>query len=335
MRQAAPSIGLIAVLTAFSYWASQSIGGSAMIYALVLGFAAQACFASLRSAAGTSFCASTLLRLGVGLLGAGITVAQVADLGVATIALAVAGVVVTICAGMICARLLGLSRNLGLLLGGAVAICGASAALAIAAVLPKSRQCESETLLAVIGVTALSTLAMIAYPLISAALGMDDVAAGIFFGAAIHDIAQVVGAGYMVSDTAGETATIVKLLRVACLVPVVALIGLYVARTDDAHSVPGSGKAQAIIPWFLIMFMALSLLVSTGFLPYAMQSGLSTLARVLLTAAIVALGMKASLGGLISVGARPVLVLLLATVVLAVFALGVLLGAPGLFGTSV
>ena len=327
---ALPITTLVAALTALAFWAGATLGGPVMLYALVLGFAAQLARRDIGVLPGADFCAKTVLRFGVGMLGAGITVGQLADLGFATVALAVSGLALTIGLGVLGARMLGLSRNLGLLLGGAVAICGASAALAIASVLPRSKTSECETLLAVVGVTALSTLAMIAYPLLTTALGMDEVAAGIFFGAAIHDVAQVVGAGYLVSDTAGETATIVKLLRVACLVPVVALIGLYISRQSDGAGV--AGVKATIVPWFLIMFVALSVAASIGLLPVATQNALSQLARILLTAAIVALGMKTSLSGLVSVGPKPVAVLVFATVGLAIFALGLLVAMPQAFG---
>ena len=107
-----------------------------------------------------------------------------------------------------------------------MAICGASAALAIAAVLPRREDSDRNTMVTIIGVAALSTVAMILYPLVAQALGMDERTAGVFLGASIHDVAQVVGAGFMISPDAAETATIVKLTRVVCLAPAVAVLAL-------------------------------------------------------------------------------------------------------------
>ena len=114
----------------------------------------------------------------------------------------------------------------------------------------------------VIAVTALSTIAMIVYPIIGAALGLSDHAMGVFFGATIHDVAQVVGAGYSVSEEAGATATFVKLLRVALLVPVVIVLSLCFARHPGASQ---GGKLP--IPFFVLGFAALVLIGSTNIIP--------------------------------------------------------------------
>ena len=114
---------------------------------------------------------------------------------------------------MLLARRLGLKPLFGVLSGGAVAICGASAALAIASVLPRNDTRERDTILTVVSVTALSTLAMILYPVFATSIGLDHKQAGIFIGGTIHDVAQVVGAGYTISNETGDIATYVKLLQ--------------------------------------------------------------------------------------------------------------------------
>ena len=142
----------------------------------------------------------------------------------------IVGVATTIVVGFLLARRLGLSPMFGVLSGGAVAICGASAALAIASVLPPSDTRERDTILTVVSVTALSTLAMILYPVFATSIGLDHKQAGIFIGGTIHDVAQVVGAGYSISNETGDIATYVKLLRVAMLLPAVFAISFLIAR---------------------------------------------------------------------------------------------------------
>src|SRR4029078_6759814 len=117
--------------------------------------------------------------------------------------------------------LVGVRAGFGRWSGGAVAICGASAALALAAALPNHPLKERATLFTVVGVSALSTLAMILYPMLTQAFGLDARTAGVFLGANIHHLAQVVGAGYSLSRESGDVATFVKLMRVAMLVPVI------------------------------------------------------------------------------------------------------------------
>ncbi len=317
LRINAAGVVLAVALALIALGINLTWGGPAMVYALVLGFVSRRVVPAEQVNAGINFSAKPLLRLGVGLLGAGITFQQVSALGLPVVALAGFGVASTIGLGLVCARLMGLDRELGLVLGGAVAICGTSAALAIASVLPRGTKSEANTLLAVVGVTALSTIAMVVYPLISIALGLSERAAGIFFGAAIHDVAQVVGAGYAVSDFSGETATVVKLLRVACLVPVVAAISLWTGSSKS----PGARRTGLILPWFLGFFVALSAVASFNLLPLQVMATLATTAKFLLITAIAALGYKTSAGALSQVGMKPVLVLLAATAGLALLVL--------------
>ena len=152
-----------------------------------------------------------MLRLGVALLGLKITVGEVASLGWPPIILVLAAISLTILASIAAAKWMGFDPRFGVLSGGATAICGASAAMALSAALPDHPKKEQATLFTVVGVSILSTVAMIAYPAITRLLGFDDVHAGIFFGATIHDVAQVVGAGFAVSPETGNVATIVKL----------------------------------------------------------------------------------------------------------------------------
>jgi uncharacterized integral membrane protein (TIGR00698 family) len=217
------------------------------------------------------------------------------------------------------ARALGLGSAFGTLTGGAVAICGASAALAIASILPRHPNAERDASFTVIGVTALSTLAMILYPIVVGLLALDHRDAGIFLGGTIHDVAQVVGAGYSVSPETGDTATIVKLLRVAMLLPACLAIGLAVhARgSETAHAAP-------VLPWFAVAFAALVVVNSLGWIPApAIEAG-STFSRMCLVTAIAAIGMKTSLKSLVDMGLKPVMLMVVETLVLAAIVLGVM-----------
>src|SRR6476620_7618922 len=227
--------GLLAcgVVAAASTFLSEHYGAPVMLFALLLGMAMNFLSSDGPCAAGIEFTARQVLRLGVALLGLRITVGQIAELGWQPLLIVVLSVVLTIGVSMLLARTMGFQSLFGLLSGGATAICGASAALALAAALPNHPLKERATLFTVIGVSSLSTLAMILYPTITRWAGLDDVQAGTFIGASVHDVAQVVGAGYAISSKAGDTATIVKLLRVAMLLPVILATGIFV-RTRAA-----------------------------------------------------------------------------------------------------
>jgi uncharacterized integral membrane protein (TIGR00698 family) len=267
-----------------------------------------------RCMAGIQFSAKSILRIGIALLGARITFEQLLGLGITPIAIVLAGVPATIMFGVFCGRWLGLSRSQSVLSGASVGICGASAALAVSAVLPEDKDSERNLIFTVIGVTALSTVAMILYPLVVAGLGLTDTESGIFLGATIHDVAQVVGAGYMLSNDVGDVATFTKLLRVASLVPVVVVITLLFARKGESQS----GKSSLPLPMFLIAFVVIVAINSTGYVPTEILEGMTELSRWCLIIAMVGLGMKASFKELSSMGWKPVVLLVSETLFLAV-----------------
>jgi uncharacterized integral membrane protein (TIGR00698 family) len=313
-----PGVLACAVVAAAATFLSQHYGAPVMLFALLLGTAMN--FLADEGGpckAGIEFSARTLLRLGVALLGLRITTAQIADLGVGPVALVVIAVGLTIVVSMLAARLLGFNMLFGLLSGGAVAICGASAALALAAALPAHPQKERATLFTVVSVSALSTLAMIVYPMIAQALGLDARAAGIFLGATIHDVAQVVGAGYAMSQQTGDIATFVKLLRVAMLLPVI-MVAVLLSRRQAGGV--GSGPRPPLLPWFAAAFALLVLINSLDVLPKAVTVFGNDASRGLLVAAIAAIGMKTRLKDLVSVGFKPVALVLGETVFLATLA---------------
>jgi uncharacterized integral membrane protein (TIGR00698 family) len=309
--------GTVAVAATFL---SVHYHASAMLFALLLGMALNFLAEEGRCLPGIQLASTLVLRTGVALLGLRITVSQVQALGWGTIALIVVSVGLTIVVGVIVSRALKLGNAFGTLTGGAVAICGASAALAIASILPKHKHAERDASFTVIGVTALSTLAMILYPIAVRMLGFDDHAKGIFLGATIHDVAQVVGAGYSVSQDTGDTATIVKLLRVAMLLPVCIVIGLalHVRGSQAAHAAP-------VLPWFAVVFAALVLLASTGWIPEGVVDAGSIVSRWFLVTAIAAIGMKTSLKSLVDMGLKPVMLVVVETLFLALMVAGALL----------
>ncbi|GGX77479.1 UPF0324 membrane protein [Litchfieldella qijiaojingensis] len=296
-------------------------GGPTLLYALLFGMSLHFLSEEGRCVAGIEFAARTILRLGVALLGVRITIEQVTELGIGPVLTVVAGVLLTILMGMALARLLGLHRDMGLLTGGSVAICGASAALALSAVMPRHETSERNTILTVVGVTTLSTMAMVTYPLIVGVLGLSDDQAGIFLGGTIHDVAQVVGAGYMISESTGDVSTFVKLLRVAMLVPAVMAFMFLFRRTRNAE---GKGKVP-MLPGFLVAFVMLVIINSLGLIPPLVTEGFTDLSRWCLVTAIAALGIKTSFQKLAVVGWKPVILMAAETVFLLLVVLAFIL----------
>ncbi|WP_289036036.1 putative sulfate exporter family transporter [uncultured Roseibium sp.] len=319
-----PGLLLCFTIAGAAGFLSDHYGGPVMLFALLLGIAFHFLSQEGPCVQGIEFTARKLLRIGVALLGARVTLQQIQSLGIGPVLLVIFCVSATILFGWIIAKLLGRSRDFGLLTGGAVAICGASAALAISSALPQTREAERDTLFTVIAVTTLSTIAMISYPIVFGLFGFSDVGIGILLGATIHDVAQVVGAGYAVSDEAGDIATYVKLLRVAML-PIVVLILAFAYGYAAKKNGTAANSGKASFPWFAVAFAALLLVNSTGVIPPVVQEGLQVSSRWLLIAAISALGVKTSLRAMAALGPRHIGVIVAETVFLAALALGITL----------
>jgi uncharacterized integral membrane protein (TIGR00698 family) len=271
-----------------------------MLLALLFGMALNFLSAEAKSRPGIDFGARQLLRLGVALLGVRITADVLTVLGWEVIALVVAGVVLTIVFGLAVSRLFGFRYRFAFLSAGAVAICGASAAMAIAAILPKDERSEERLIFTVVGVTLLSTLAMIVYPVLASALGFDEHTTGLFIGATVHDVAQVVGAGYSVSEQAGDVATLVKLLRVVLLAPVVVIAVLAIRAFAEPDA--GDGKRPPLVPVFVMGFVALAALSTAGLLPGPLVALASEASRWLLLIAIASVGLKTIPQDILNVG---------------------------------
>jgi uncharacterized integral membrane protein (TIGR00698 family) len=311
-----PGLLLSAIIALAVRFISDRLGGPAMLYALLIGMAFNFLANDEKFSAGIRFASRNILRFGVALLGVRITIGDVVDLGWPVTTLIVAGVVATILFGWLIGRACGLKDDHSVLSAGAVAICGASAALAIASVLPDHKDQERNTILTVASVTALSTVVMVLYPVFVSYLNFDNTTAGVFLGATIHDVAQVVGAGYIISDETGEISTLVKLMRVALLVPVVITISLVVRKTKSNRT-----RKEPLLPWFLVAFVVLVVINSAGWVPPDAHSVLTPISGWCLLTAVAALGIKTSLKALVDVGPGPVAAMILQTLFLAVFVL--------------
>ena len=314
-----PGLLICLIIAAAAQFLADHYGAPQMLFALLLGMAVHFLSEEPKIAVGIEIAARTVLRTGVALLGFRISVEQVMSLGWQPLLWIAAGVAATIAIGGLAGRLMPCGPRLGILSGGSVAVCGASAALAISAILPKDKDLERNTVVVVIAVTTLSTLAMVAYPILALAIGLDWRQSGLFLGGTIHDVAQVVGAGYGMSAETGDTSTIVKLFRVALLAPVVVILGLmFRSRGDEIASSGGRGVVlgRLPIPLFLVMFVLFVAANSLGAVPDAAGPVLTEVSRWCLVTAISALGVKTSLKSLRTVGAGAVGLIVLETLFL-------------------
>lgn len=315
-RDYIPGILVSVIIALAAKFLSEHYGAPALLMALLLGIAFHFLTEEGKCQKGIDFAAKPILRLGVALLGVRISVDLLIDLGPYVISLTILGVFITILCGLLLGRLFGFNWHFALLTGGAVAICGASAAMAIAAILPQQKHSERNLIFTVLGVTILSTLAMIFYPILIDYLGMSDRDVGVFLGATIHDVAQVVGAGFSVSQEAGETATLVKLIRVTMLAPVILIFSILIRRQGFNDQ---NGKKPPLLPGFVIGFLILATVNSMGWMPASLAEIGMNISRWALLIAIAAVGMKTSIAKMLTVGPRAIGLLTTETVFLALF----------------
>ena len=304
LRKQLPGFMLCAVIAVAATFVSEHYGGPQFLYALLIGIAFHFLSDNDKCIPGIETSAKKLVRVGVALLGARIVASDVSDLGLAGVGALIGAVGLTIGFGLLMARMLGLPTMLGLLSGGGTGICGISATMAISSTLPATRDNERYTLLTAIGIAIFSTVAMVLYPLIVKTTGMSTAEAGLFLGGSIHDVAQVVGAGLIISPDVGDAATLAKMFRVAMLMPVVVILALtFHAERKKSET---AGSKTPILPLFLVVFAALAAANSMGLLPKQLVAISSEVSRWCLVISISALGVKTSLEKLAELGWKPI-----------------------------
>lgn len=278
----------------------------ATVVAILIGLAVGSAFEMPSARPGLRFAVTWLLRTGIVLLGAELSVAAVLDVGLSVLALVLALVAGVLAIAWLGARTLGIEPRLGLLLGVGTAICGNTAIIATAPIIGAR---EREVGFAVATITICGLIAVLAYPAIGHALGMTDAAFGRWSGAAVNDTSQVVATSFAYSAPAGEVAIVVKLLRNTLMAPVLLAMGAWYAagRTGDRR--PRGGLRQAV-PWFVLGFIGMAALSSLGVLDAgvggtSMREIASVAARALILVALAALGLSTRIGELRRVGLRP------------------------------
>ncbi|ABC21409.1 YeiH family protein [Rhodospirillum rubrum] len=274
---------------------------SPLIVSIILGMAVNSLWAMpLRAKPGLRVASRRLLRLAVVLLGLQITFDHLRALGAPGMAVVALTLLLTFLLTKALGRLIGVERGLAELIAVGTAVCGASAVVAANTV---TQADDEDVAYAIACVTVFGTLAMILYPLLAGALGLAPAAYGLWTGASIHEIAQVLAAGFQHGPQAGEAATVAKLARIALLAPLVLAMGLWKSRGADTSA----KGARPPIPWFVVGFIVMIGVSSLIHPSAALSQGAATLTSVLMTVALAAMGLETSLGKLRARGLRPLL----------------------------
>ncbi|MFM7404706.1 MAG: YeiH family protein [Erythrobacter sp.] len=315
-----PGLSICAIAGAAAAWLSQNYGVPVILAGLLIGLAVNFAAADPRTHEGLDAVSRHGLRAGIVLLGFQVTAMQVMGMGAVPflgLALVMAAALI---AALTAARATRQSPAIGLLGGGATAICGASAALALYGAIGRERIDQSLFSLTLVILAAASAIALVTYPMLAEALAFSDAQAGFLTGAAIHDVAQSIGAGFAVSDAAGAQATVVKLTRVALLAPLVTLAALWIARAEPLPA--GVGQARVpILPGFILAFLALVAINSLVAWPGGLAAYALTASKSLLLLAVTATAMRTRTDLLLGLGWRAVMPVLAATIASLVVAL--------------
>ena len=306
-----PGLIVVGTIAAAAGFLSIHYKAPVMLFALLIGIAFNFLASDERCAPGIEFSSKKILRFGVALLGFRVTLDQILGLGTNVLLLVPILVVSSIAISWLIAKLMGRKYLFALLTACAVSICGAAAALAVASVLPNWKERHRDTLFIVVCVTALSTFAMITYPILFTVADFNDIEIGILIGSTIHDVAQVVGAGYAVSNEAGDVATFIKLLRISMLPIIVILIAVLLKGDDESRTI--SSKA---FPWFALGFALCLVVNSSGYIPLIITGFLANVSQWFLVFAIAGLGVSTSLKSMMELGGRSILLMVLQTIAL-------------------
>jgi uncharacterized integral membrane protein (TIGR00698 family) len=293
---------------------------SPLILAILLGTAFHNLIGTPAFAkSGVTFSLRRLLRLGIILLGLQLTITEVIEVGNRGILIIAATLVATFAFTLWMGKLLGVDRKLAQLIAAGTSICGASAVIATNTV---TNAHDEDVAYAVACVTIFGSVAMFTYPLLPGLLHLDPHAFGLWTGASVHEIAQVVAASFQDGKAAGEFGTIAKLSRVMLLAPTVIALGLMTARNtatrDPAAGVPSS---RPPMPWFVLGFVTLVGLNSVIAIPAASKMWIGAATTFLLSVALAAMGLETDIRKLAARGVRPALLGAVAFLFIASFSL--------------
>ena len=263
---------------------------------------------------GINWSSRGLLYAGVALMGLRIDLTDLSQVGFMAPLFVILTLITTLLVGYAIARALGQSKDFSILMSGAVGICGVSAAAAICSALEDNPLRDAQLAITVAGITVLSTLAMLLYPFISNALNLNILESGVFMGGGIHNVSQAVGAGYAVSNEAGDLAVIFKLIRVSMLLPVIIIISLVWGKGSSTPYPNVRSKLKASTPPFLIVFCLLALLSCLNIIPDLAKNAGNISAHWALIISLVAIGIKTDMKLVMKVGAKPLTIMTLTTI---------------------
>lgn len=303
-------VGICLAVAALSVWVERLIPGEilgASIIALFMGTIINSFFHPKWIQPALKFTSKRILKIAIILLGASLSINTILSVGKMTFFVMVFTFAMCFGGGYFVRKIFGLNWKLGNLISAGTGICGGSAIAAVAPVI----DAEDKDIAFAMSSTFLFDMVMVAlYPLMGKALGMSDIAYGIWAGTSVNDTASVVASGYAFSEAAGDFATMVKLTRTIAIIPTVlvfAYIGTRIKQKElQAASEGKKVNILKIVPWFICGFLALALLNSFGCIPAQVSGFIKSTSKFLMVTALAAIGLNTSITDFKKAGLAPV-----------------------------
>ena len=280
-----------------------------------------------KMAPGIKFTSKKILKFAIILLGASLNIATVLTVGRNSLLVMIFTLATCFGLGYLSGRLLKLNWKMSNLISAGTGICGGSAIAAIAPVI------EAEDIDIAFGMSAtflFDMVMIVLFPIFGKSLGLSDVMYGLWSGTAVNDTSSVVAAGFAFSEAAGNYATMVKLTRTLAIIPTViifALVNMHLKKKENrtAQNEKINVNMKSIIPWFILGFLAMSLLNSVGVIPVAVSSVLKEISKFLMVAALAAIGLNTNFKEMKKAGPAPMIHGFIISLLVVLVALGVII----------
>lgn len=334
LNNIAPGFLLSAFVAIVAMFLSSLIPGDiigATVMALLVGMALNPILNRYKQFnTGVSYTGKIILRIGIVLMGVNLNFSEVLNVGKYSLLLMVFTMATAFGIGNVIGKMFGINWKLTNLLAVSTAICGGSA---VAAVGPVIKAKDEDIAYAISATFLFDIITVVVFPLIGIALGMSNIGYGLWIGTAVNDTSSVVAAGYAFSDLAGNTAVIVKLTRTLFIIPYVLIFSIITerleAKSEGVHGrIPINFKK--IFPYFIIVFLVVVALRSTGIIPITLVPVLSKASKFFMVMALSAIGLKTSFREIKDIGFKPMILGFIVDTLVVFVSIGVLI-ATGRF----
>lgn len=273
---------------------------------------------------GLKFTGSTILKLAIVLLGTSLSLNQILEVGKYSLYVMTFTLIAAFGFGYLFGRILNVNWKMSTLISAGTGICGGSA---IAAISPTIQGEEIDVTYSIAATFLFDMLMIILFPIMGRALGLSDLAYGLWTGTAVNDTSSVVAAGYAFSTQAGDFATIVKLTRTLSIIPIVLLfsiVGFYKNRQDWQEQDFNPWKhLRQIAPWFILLFILGAVINSMGLIPPALGTSLNSISKFFMAMALAAIGLNTDIPKLLKAGINPMILGFIVSVIVIIVSLAV------------